>query len=636
MKFNKLVKIINESLGSPKNKGGARVYNAQQSDGPSGYSSSPVGKTDALEVAKPSDRWEFNPLKGGNSGLDVGSKAYNAMFTSFGLLANDKGFVENFNEISKTFGKKRAAYNNSRTVETDTGKLEKEKYDYEKKLDNLEFMKAKRAAQVTELKDRKKHFERRISDWERYTKSPLQKNRLKVLYAGLSATIKEIESQNKRSKNNNFFEIKQIYKDIEQKERDIKKLNHEIFLTKDENKKKQIQSDIDRLSLDISKLSNSLNGQKYSKDLLEFKKYRKYLRKMNSIEEKHTNSELDTSTINREAKEVLDLSSRIDEMEEKYQDVVDELTAIYDHVDQINSINQEADRYAQESFKELVISSAKRVLSNLNVANSPINLQSLSQLKWDDLPKSNKQKIEKLQALTSDNLDLNPILGFLNRFQRAYDNREYNSSLQLNKNTNITSLRDFESLPFSIMMKIYKGVATKNAIKLSDSEYDETRNDVWNVLKTYLKAFNGLDGADIFDNTAKKRLDSSIGSPEMSDISPMIPKFQGKTIRQVWSSPDNIDFIKRQILDSGLPDIVKNRLLAFITSPRERLFGVSRTGANSFMTLLSMVNSDVENLRRNNESFEKTYSNIISEKVWDDDDFKLNVMEVLSLVSKSK
>lgn len=628
MKFEKLYNLVIESTA--KNKGGATFYAARQSDptrtvnagggktvGPIGASS--VGRNDNPENVVPIPRWEFNPNEVGDIGSAIGSRLYSTMFSSFGLLVNDSTFEKNFNKLSEVFGERRAGYNFTKNViNYDEGTEEKVKYDYEKKLDDKEFMKAKRAEQVTELQSRLQHYNVRIRDWQKFKNSPLQKNRLKVVYVGLKATISEIEEQNKNSKNNKFFEIKQMYKDIETAQDKIKSLSHTLALTKSEESKKKIQKDIDVFINNIKKLNNTIDSNKFAKDLPEFKKYRKYLRKFNNIEDKYINSELDESTVNREAKEVLDLTSKLEEMEDSFNTISSELGDIYEFIDQINEINVEADSDAQAGFLHLVKTTAERLLNELNV-KTPTNLQSLSQLDWNILPQNNQQKIERLEALTSEDPNTNPFIGYLNRFQMAYDNREYNAGLQLNKNTNITSLRDFERLPFSVIMKIYKGVAIK-PIQLKTKEYDETKDDSWDVLSDYLKAFRGMKGDELFDSAVAPKF-KTFESQEM------IPILSGLKVRDVWANDKSKDFIKRWINETGLPESFKTR---HIIAATPKLMFTSRTGANSFFQLWSALDSDIRGTKAKKESFDKLFDKLISEKVWDDDDFKLDTMEILS------
>lgn len=615
MKFDKLFKIITEAKNEQP---GNRFFNVQNREGPASYVSGPIGKSDNFELPT----FTANLVK--DIGSAMGSKWYNAMFTSFGLLANDETFKTNFNKISDEFGRRRASYNHTKTVtDYETGESEKVKYDYEKKLDNLEFMKSKRAAQVTELIDIRKHYQTRQNDWGKYSKSPLQKKRLRIIYVGSKAIVDEIEKQNKKEKNNYFYEIKQIYNDIKTNQNNVEKLEHNILLTKSENSKKQIQKDIDVLNSTIAKLKSSLDGKKYAKELLEFKKYRKYVRKLNNIESKYINSQLDDTTINKEAKAILDLNSEIDEMEKSYQSIVDELDDNYAYIDQINEINQEADQDAQAGFIHLVKTTAERLLNEFKVQMTTTNPDIVD---WGTLPKSNLQKFNALKTLASEDPNINPMIWYLNAFRNSYSNREYDSSRQMDSKTNITSIRDFERLPFSIMMKIYKGVYSK-PISLQAKEYDDTKSNSWDILSEYLQAFKGMKGDESFDDYVSKKLKS----PETQE---MIPILSGLKVRDVWSNVKSKDFIKQLINETGLPESFKNRHILSVSSPKP--MSSSRTGANSFWQLWSSMDADIRSTKVKKESFDKVFERLINEKIWNDDDFKLDTMEMLSLVNKSK
>jgi hypothetical protein len=631
MKFNKLVKIVTEAKGT---KPGERYFNSKRSDPTqtisigggkfvSPISSSPVGKTESPELRTPVDRWEFDPTQGKDIGSSISSKVYSTMLTSFGLLLNDEDFKKRFNKISEVFGSRMQSYGHTKKVAVGLeGELETVKYDYEKKLDNLEFMKAKRAAQVTELNSRKQYYSDRIRDWEKFNKSPLQKKRLRVMYVGLKATVEEIEKQNKKEKNKYFFEIKEIYDTIDDRRAQISKLQHSQLLTKSPQKIESIQKDIDSLTKDISKSTSKLNTRKYIKEIPEFKKYRKYLRKMDNIEEKYTNSQLDDITINREAKEILDLSSRLEEMEEKYQDVVNELEENYTYIDQINELNEKSNDSAVNDFIHLVTTTAQRLV-NENTQSSQHDLKSLQQLNWDRLPQSNTQKLEKLQALASDDDNMNPIIGYLNRFQRAYDNKEYISEHELNKNVNISAIRNFETLPFSIMMKIYKVVGSKK-IDLKSKEYDDSKSQVFDYLKEYLDIFKSVNGDDVVDNFFNKVKDG--------DILDVLTQLSGLKIRDLWANKTHKDLLKELINNSGLPESFKLRHILFVAQP----FVINRRGYNSFSQLLSSIDSDIRSTKPKTESFDRIFNHLLMERVWNDDDFKLDTMEILAFMQSYK
>jgi len=237
------------------------------------------------------------------------------------------------------------------------------------------------------------------------------------------------------------------------------------------------------------------------------------------------------------------------------------------------------------------------------------------------MPSSNNDKIDKLLCLTSEDPNINPFIGYLERFQRAYDNREYVTSLQLDRNANITSVRDFEKLPFSIILNVFKGVSTK-PIQLKSKEYDESKSDVWDTLSEYLLAFKGMKGDELFDSVAAK-----FKSPRLLEI---VPSLTGLKVRDVWINKLSKDLIRELINELGLPESFKMRHILVLASPKPMdISGGNRY--NSFMRLYAAIKTDIDGTKvKVKESFDKMFEKLINEKVWDDDDFKLDTMEVLS------
>jgi hypothetical protein len=647
MKFEKLFNLVTEAgfrPSAPKNMGGARIHNAMESDptqmvnagdgkfvGKVGSSS--VGRNDNPEAVVPISRWEFNPYeyniskdgkldikKRGDIGAAAGSMMYASFTTSFGLLANDPTFITNFNKLATSFGKQRASYGLSRTVEDFRGREVKEAYDYEKKLDNLNFMKVKRAEEVTELQTRLRHYRVRVNDYEKYNSSPTKFNQLRELYAEISARVKAIEDNNKKSKNTHFFDIHDMYREIETKTKLLKNLNHEILLTKDVTKVKNLNSNISTISDNISSLTKKINSKKYEKALPEVKRYRSAVRRKINLEDKHTNANLSSSAIVREKAKILDLIEEIEVMEEKYRDVVNDLKNVEDHINQINAINEKVDKETQIQFIDEVNSSARRIIKDLQVPKEK-TVKDFSQISWSGMPSSNNDKIDKLLCLTSEDPNINPFIGYLERFQRAYDNREYVTSLQLDRNANITSVRDFEKLPFSIILNVFKGVSTK-PIQLKSKEYDESKSDVWDTLSEYLLAFKGMKGDELFDSVAAK-----FKSPRLLEI---VPSLTGLKVRDVWINKLSKDLIRELINELGLPESFKMRHILVLASPKPMdISGGNRY--NSFMRLYAAIKTDIDGTKvKVKESFDKMFEKLINEKVWDDDDFKLDTMEVLS------
>jgi hypothetical protein len=100
--------------------------------------------------------------------------------------------------------------------------------------------------------------------------------------------------------------------------------------------------------------------------------------------------------------------------------------------------------------------------------------------------------------------------------------------------------------------------------------------------------------------------------------------------RKAWVDPETKEMLRSFVAGMAIEN--KDTQYGMIN----RSWMVSRTGCNSFCMLQSSIDTDMKRFKPKEESFDKVYSHIISEKVWDEDDFKINTMELLSLASKSK
>jgi hypothetical protein len=106
---------------------------------------------------------------------------------------------------------------------------------------------------------------------------------------------------------------------------------------------------------------------------------------------------------------------------------------------------------------------------------------------------------------------------------------------------------------------------------------------------------------------------------------------KSRNIADEWVNSANKDMLKALINDLALPDNVKDMLFSKVNSN----WSITRSGLNSFGQLKSSIDSDLSRYKTKNESFDKVFEKLIKDKTWDDDDFKLDLMEVLCVL-KSK
>lgn len=561
MKFDKLFKIVSEAKGT---KPGERYFSARNSDPTrtmsagggkqvAPISSSPVGKTDALETRQQLSKWEFDPsVELDKGGVRKQAKAWRILFNSFSLLANDKNFQNEVATIAKNFDKRRDSYKNVIGVGEGENKIYIN-YDEESRVNTL-------PQTIDKQKSRRTEYETEIA-----------KRRTILNYTKLGPSAK--------------FELE-----------------------------KQIQT----LQTTIAMLSKEVGKDGISR--LRKGKLEKELRdsniKLGKLEDKLQSVNIgSTESIKAE---IVDYQDKIKELDKKIEKNEEELKTLTDRTTKIQSNNEENNDAAIEEFKKLVVFSAGKIKSELAEQIKEIqftedegteNLDDAAAVDWENPPKEFKSKIKMLNALESTDPSVNPIFGYIDSFNNWYydfsddgersrvkdlDSREFNPQL------NITKIRDYMSLPFVRLMSIYSSASiTKTPLK-KEADLQKHEGTYSNFVE-YIKQFpNSKDPTTMEHN------------------------------RKAWVDPETKEMLRSFIAGMAIEN--KDTQYSAINRP----WAVSRTGFNSFQQLKSSVDTDMKRFYPKTESFDTMFQTIIDEKVWSDDDFKLDTMEVLSLVRKHK
>jgi hypothetical protein len=98
--------------------------------------------------------------------------------------------------------------------------------------------------------------------------------------------------------------------------------------------------------------------------------------------------------------------------------------------------------------------------------------------------------------------------------------------------------------------------------------------------------------------------------------------------RKAWVDPETKEMLRSFVAGMAIEN--KDTQYGMINRP----WMISRTGCNSFCMLQSSIDTDMKRFKPKEESFDKMFEKIILEKNWDEDDFKLDVMEILCDLSK--
>jgi hypothetical protein len=519
MKFEKLVQILTEAKDE---KPGQRYHSVKNREGPAGFVSGPIGKSDNFELRQNLDRWEYDPSQNkGKSGFAAESKVWRSMLTSFRLLFNDPFFDKQVQKITKRFNDSRDSYKNIRGIGEDDGI---EKYDEENQLEKLERNQSKYRSDLTGMRD---DLDKKNKIINRTKLPPSEKNKMETEIAMMEAKVSKLNEQMKREKTS-------------KRQSAFKQKIDELVSLLDKKRTRYDQSIMK--PVDIEKLKAN----------------------------------------------IFDIEEKMAKWEDKLEKTTEELNSLYDRINEINQTNETANETAKSGFLDLIKFTASGLIKEYQNKIGRVQLKSLDQLDWDQIPSNLDDAIERLKALESDDQNVNPILGYLARFERDYESKDFSASRELDKNVNITSMRDFNKLPFMILSRIYSSLRSSDKTPIPLDKLNTTQTDLsQNELSTLLTKLstNTQDNKTEWDNTnTKKYIKELIDQLPISTFSKEQMK---KRVDRPW------------MLDRGK------------TPP----------------AFLKMNIDDETKIK--NESFDDFYNNLLIEMSYDDDDYKCDLMEIL-------
>jgi signal transduction histidine kinase len=579
MKFEDLYALVSEAKGT---KPGERYYNVQRnvpknSEGIgkdfSGVGSSPIGKSDYNpEKMGKIDRWEYNPDNATGYESFEGSSLWNTFKNVFGILMNENFFGKGMLKKLERYSQRRQSIN----------------IEDEKGLDNLHFLKSK---YIGEEEDNRNLVE--------YYDTILKLNGVDdVEYQILVSDIESIEDF-----------IKTAKKDLRSK--DSEKYSQLIdFLAsyerlEKEKLKKRVNTDSDR----YIKINNET--YKLRKDLFEgiSQEVSSSLNNIISHVEELVKKEFELQCVNMSDSDIAKVRSFREERENKrielvenIEEISEELESIETRINQVNEMNRKSNDEAVENFLTFVRSTAEEIIYSMD--ERPSELNDLSQLNWSDIGEGKKEKMDALNSLLSDDPNVNPILGYIERFERSLGERDYDASLDLQKNVNIGTVRYYEMLPFSIISKIYKNLLNKKQLQQikiqSVSENDPKHVEGMEIINKYATLYHGV-----------KNLTVALKS---------------------WSDNTIKNELREAIYMLNIPNSNKDEL-ALMLSQR---FLSNNRGVNSFMMLKSKAISMMNSAKRDSlkESFDTLFHTILENISFDEDEFRLDLMEVIEEKSK--
>jgi len=306
-------------------------------------------------------------------------------------------------------------------------------------------------------------------------------------------------------------------------------------------------------------------------------------------EEKLLHANYDDADKNRNAGDIVRVQDKLKKKTKQLEDAESELEELTSRIDTINASNEELNTHAVDLFTKYVKDTAGDLLIKLKKrAESVANGATISP-NWDVPPEKLDDAVAKLEALASDSPEDNPIIGYFEKFQDWYQNREADPGKLLDKNVNISMMRDFNRLPFVIMMKIYSNLRTNRKI-ISLDHLNTARND--EAVEEVLKALG-----DMSKHT--------------------------RANHENWGNPQTKLYLSQLIdlLPNSIPQSKKNEIKSML----------NRTWSfiNNKTVPTLMIEEITRALRkRYTESFDKTLAKYMKAVSFDEEEFKMDLIEV--------
>jgi hypothetical protein len=285
---------------------------------------------------------------------------------------------------------------------------------------------------------------------------------------------------------------------------------------------------------------------------------------------------------------VFDIGEKMVKWEDKLKKTTEELELLYDRINQINETNENADSVAKNGFLDLIKFTAGGLAKEYETKVGEIANTSPDQVDWNNPIETLLDAVNRLKALESDDENINPILGYLARFERDYRDKEFDTGRALDKNVNITTMRDFNKLPFMVLARIYSSLRSSDKTPIALDKLD-------------------TDQSDATQGELMALLDK---------ISP-----NNEESKAEWTNPNTKTYIKGLIDQLLMSKFSKEQMKKRVDRP----WLVDRGKTPSALLKLNIENET----STKNESFDDYFDNLMLEMVFDEDDYKTDLIEVL-------
>ena len=646
MTFEKLVQFFTEARDENP---GRRFHTAKNAVGPAGIVSGPIGKSDNFELRTPIKKWDFNMDNVGNevdykdkSGEDWILKSRtksaggllkdkrNILHNAFGLLKNDPTFEDSVMAISSEFDKNRENYRHYILGEKPGGRMML-KYDEESKLESVANALQKSSGRISTLMKIAADFRDKLRVTELSTADIINLNR------DVALGQLEIDRLAPRTKDPLYKSYSDMSDELDVIDKKIQDVKDDILNTKSETKIAKLKITLDRLRTDRKEITNELSKTKYEKIIRLYNNFQKISNEVYSKSEMLKSfAAIQPSDMEHKKKRLEEALDKLEKEKLNWKKLAEEGDNLNERVSQIGKVNFENNQSAIKAFLKDVVDSAEKTKKILQRKAPLKDFQSID-VDWEKKAETIYEKSSMLDTLAV--LDHNnPIIGYLDvLYRRAYAIPETEGDIfdpntntfrvssvtdevplvslkelrpeEFNKNTNITSIRDFNSLPFVRLLNSFVNSQGTITLDMVDTDVDHTQ---------FINAWN-----DIYGKLSNHQFRTTSDPAHV------------QALKSYWENEKVKNVLRTAVLALGLPESKTKNILYMIARP----WSVSKSGANSYKQLLGVLLSETKKLRGElnlnvgaesiAESFDQMYVKIMKKANYDKDLMKIGLMEIL-------
>lgn len=296
--------------------------------------------------------------------------------------------------------------------------------------------------------------------------------------------------------------------------------------------------------------------------------------------------------------EVAEFQEELDKLKKQKDEEQAELNQVYSEIENVAQENEDINENYLEQLMVVIRHTAKRLFKQFaqelaieNPSAEPSRIVPLHELDVEmlqkEVEKNSDTQLKLLEMLFSEDDDINPLSIFLTLQQERYNNAKQNFfNADRGDNYSISIEQLYKNLPLFALVNYFSHVILKSP-----------------VIKLNTKQKKRVDALGVGDNMIN-RLGQVKNEKQFDDI-----------------RPDLIDYLKKLKMDKSRRDM----LIGIAKGP----FQAIRGRATAAVKILNSLKAD--NIT---ESFDSIAGSILERFSFDEDDYKLDLMEILEEKSK--